>query len=206
MFYKYNDFFPVVLMAVASTNYHFVYVDIGSYGRACGSTIFKRSTLWTSIQTNKLELPSERPLSGTEGPNVPYFFVGDGGFALNRNMLRPFARSNLSVKKSVYNYLFFRARRYVERAFGILSNKWGIFQLPLNVSPEFAVDIVKACAVLHNFVCERDGCKFEDALRVTVLEDVPEGQSVRGGLTANRVRNKVADYCLTDAEAASWQI
>jgi len=68
------------------------------------------------------------------------------------------------------------------------------------------VDIVKACIVLHNFVLERDGYKFEDALTVTGLEDAPEGQSVRGELTANRVRNKVADYFLTDAGAASWQM
>jgi len=94
----------------------------------------------------------------------------------------------------------------VECAFGILSKKWRIFQLPQNVSPEFAVDIVKTCAVLHNFVRERDGYKFEDALRVTGLEDVPEGQSIRGGLTANNVRNKVANYYLIDAGAASWQI
>jgi len=46
-----------------------------------------------------LELPSERPLSGTEGPNVPHFVVGDEGFALNRNILRPFGGSNLNVKK-----------------------------------------------------------------------------------------------------------
>jgi hypothetical protein len=64
-------------MAVADTNYRFVYVDIRNYVKDCDSTIFKRSTLWTSVQTNKLELPIERPLSGTEGPNVPYFFVGD---------------------------------------------------------------------------------------------------------------------------------
>ena len=50
-----------------------------------------------------LELPSERLLSGTEDPNVPYFFVGDEGFALNRNiyLLRPFGGSNPSVKKRV---------------------------------------------------------------------------------------------------------
>jgi len=30
---------------------------------------------------------------------VPHFFVGDEGFALNRNILRPFGGSNLSVKK-----------------------------------------------------------------------------------------------------------
>jgi len=29
-----------------------------------------------------LELPSDGPLSGTEGPSVPYFFVGDEGLAL----------------------------------------------------------------------------------------------------------------------------
>ena len=88
-------------MAVADTNCRFVYVDIGSYGKDCDSTVFKRSTLWTSIETNMLELPSERPLSGTEGPDVLHFFVGDEGFALNRNVLRPFGGSNLSVKNSV---------------------------------------------------------------------------------------------------------
>ena len=44
-------------------------------------------------------ITSDRPLSGTEGPNVPYFFVGDEGFVLNRNLLRHFGGSNLSVKK-----------------------------------------------------------------------------------------------------------
>jgi len=69
----------------------------------------------------------------------------------------------------------------VKCAFGILSNKWRIFLRPLNVSPDFAVVIVKACVALHNFVRKRDGCKFEDAFTVTGLEDVPDGQSVRGG-------------------------
>ena len=68
----------------------------------------------------------------------------------------------------------------MECAFGILSNKWRIFQRPLNVSPDFAVIIVKV-SVLHNFVLERDGYKSEDALTGTGLEDVPEGQSVRWG-------------------------
>ena len=39
---------------------------------------------------------------------------------------------------------------------------------------------------------------------MTGLEDVPDGQSV--GLTANSVRNKVADYLLTDAGSVPWQI
>jgi len=133
------------------------------------------------ISDKYLKLPNERPLPGTEGPDVPYFFVGDEGFALNRNILLPFGRSKLSVKKRVFNYRSCRARRYVECALGILSNKWRIFQRPLNVIPDFAVVIVKASVVLHNFVRERGGYKFGDALTVTGLEDVPDGQSVCGG-------------------------
>jgi hypothetical protein len=68
------------------------------------------------------------------------------------------------MKKRTYNYRLFRARRYIECTFGILSNKWRIFHRSLNVSVEFAEDIVKACTVLHNFVRLRDGYKHEDAL------------------------------------------
>jgi hypothetical protein len=87
----------------------------------------------------------------------------------------------------------------VECAFGILRNKWRIFQRPLNVNPDFEVVIVKANVVLHSFVRGRDGYNFEDALTMTGLEDVPDGQSVHGGITANNIRNKVFDYFLTDA-------
>jgi len=75
MFYNYKDFVSMELMAVEGTKYRFVYVDTDRYGKDCDSTIFKRSTLCTSIQTIMQELPSERPLSGTEGLHVPYFFV-----------------------------------------------------------------------------------------------------------------------------------
>jgi hypothetical protein len=151
------------------------------YGKDRDSTIFKGSTLWISIQTNMLELARVRPLSGTEGPNVPCFFVGDEGLALNSNILRPFHRSNLTIKKRVYSYHLCRARSYVERAYGNLSNKWRNFQRPFNISPDFAVDIATACVIPHNFFRERDGYKFEDAVTVTALEHVPDGQSVRGG-------------------------
>jgi len=40
-------------------------------------------------------------------------------------------------------------------------------------------------------------------MKMTGLEGAPDGQSVRGGLTAN---NKVADYFLRDAVALPWLI
>ena len=43
------------------------------------------------------------------------------------------------------------------------------------------MDNVKATVVLHSFIRERDGYKFEDALTATGVEDVSDGQSARGG-------------------------
>ena len=54
-------------------------------------------------------ISSERPLAGTEGPNVPYLFVGDEGSALNKIILRPFGGSDLIVRERVYSYRLCRA-------------------------------------------------------------------------------------------------
>lgn len=203
MYYNYKDYFSVVLIAVADSSYRFVYVNIGSFGKDCDSSIFKQCSLWSSIERNVQELPEEKRLPGTEGPTVPYFFVGDEAFALHKHLLRPYGGSNLTTKKRIFNYRLCRARRYVECTFGILSNKWRIFHRPINVNPDFAVDIVKACVVLHNFVRDRDGYETEDTITITGLEDLP---TVRGGLTANNVRNELADYFLTDVGAVKWQM
>ena len=46
-----------------------------------------------------LELPSDRPLSGTDGPHLPYLFVWDEVIALNSNVLRPFGGFSKTAKK-----------------------------------------------------------------------------------------------------------
>jgi hypothetical protein len=76
----------------------------------------------------------------------------------------------------------------VKCAFGILSNKWRIFQRQLNVSSDFEVGIVNVCVVLYNFVRQRDCYKFQDVLTVTGLEDDPDGQLVLGGLNSQQCK------------------
>jgi hypothetical protein len=84
-------------------------------------------------------------------------------------MLRPYGGKNLSENKSVFNYRLSRARRFIECSFGILANKWRIFHRQLNVNLDMAVDIVKVCVVLHNFVRVRDGYSHQDTLSYTGL-------------------------------------
>ena len=50
------------------------------------------------------------------------------------------------------------------------------------------MDIVKACVVLHNSVREKDGYKIEDAMTVTGLEDVPDGQLYWGGVKSEQCK------------------
>lgn len=206
MYYNYKGYSSIVLMAVADTNYRFVYVDIGSYGKDCDSSIFKRSSLWKSIIRNEHELPTKKCISGIQDVEVPYFLVGDEAFALHQHLLRPYGGCNLAIKKRIFNYRLSRARRYVECTFGILSNKWRIFHRPINVKPDFAVAIVKACVVLHNFVRDRDGYQVEDTDFITGLEDVPRQTQSRGGLTPNNIRNILSDYFVSNIGAVPWQM
>ncbi|KAG8239201.1 hypothetical protein J437_LFUL018791 [Ladona fulva] len=70
-----DGFSSVVLMVVGDSDYHFIYVDVGSYGKDCDSNIFKASSMGKSIVNKELEIPEEKCLSGTTGTKVPYFLV-----------------------------------------------------------------------------------------------------------------------------------
>jgi hypothetical protein len=86
----------------------------------------------------------------------------------------------LMYRKKVFNYCLSRARRYIECALGIMSNKWRIFHRPLDVSIEFSEDIVKACIVVHNFVRMGDGYNFDNTLSYEGLFDTSEHADARG--------------------------
>lgn len=140
-------------------------------------------------------------------------FIGDEGFALSQHLQRPYAGKILPREKRIYNYRLTRARRYIECTFGILSNKFKIFNRPLNVSVDFSVAIVKACCVLHNFIRERDGYNFHHSLSIAGLEDPPEDASLisigarrsQGQLSGTAIRNMYTDYFISDEGAVPWQ-
>ncbi|KAJ8959283.1 hypothetical protein NQ314_006290 [Rhamnusium bicolor] len=118
--------------------------------------------LWKELIQGTLNIPTPRPLGEQSQVNVPFVFIGDEGFGLHNNLLRPFGGTHLDQTKRIFNYRLTRARRYVECGFGILANKWRIFHRPLDVHDETAIWRVKACTVLHNFVREKDGFNFEN--------------------------------------------
>lgn len=210
LFFNYKEFFSIVLFAVVDADYKFIYIDVGSYGKECDSTIFQNSTLFEHLERNQIQLPHPEPISSTRSEDMPYVFVADEAFGLSPYIMRPYSGRNLPTPKRVFNYRLSRARRYVECAFGLLSNKWRIFHRPLNVKTDLSIDIVKCCCVLHNFVRSRDGGNSRDLMATVdyedVITDITQSQAVGRVPAANAIRDMFSDYFISEEGALSWQL
>jgi len=135
--------------------------------------------------------------------------IGDEGFALHENLLRPYGGTHLDKKKRIFNYRLTRARRYVECAFGILANKWRLFHRPLDINIKTAIWIIKAVTVLHNFVREKDSFNLDNILHTEInthdFHNIPNTQTTRGGISANSIRTTFTDYFVSEARSVPWQ-
>lgn len=207
MHINYKGYSSVVLMAVADAEYRFVYANVGAYGKDCDSNVFQNCQLWKSIINGTMDLPEDKCLPDAQNPKMSYYLVGDDAFGLHTHLLKPYGGHSLTVEKRIYNYRLCRARRYVECTFGILSNKWRIFHRAINLDPDYATDIVKACVVLHNYVRDRDGYNMENTLSISGFEDVPSDEITRNQTTmrAKNIRDVLKDYFMTAVGSVSWQ-
>lgn len=201
----YKNFHSIVLLAIADADYRFLYIDVGSYGKDSDSTIFQNSSFFHKLENGDLNLPPSKPLPGMN-KNVPHVFLGDEAFSLSQHVLRPYSGKFLSYKKRIFNYRQSRGRRYIECSFGILSNKWRIFHRPLDVNRDFAIQVVKACCALHNYVIKRDEHRFDDMLSVEGFVDFQQQHTiVQGGNRLNQMREVWADYFVSDLGSVPWQ-
>lgn len=206
MNYNYKQYYSIVLLAIVDADYKFLFVDIGAYGKDCDSSILKDTEFYKRLERGELNIPDAKPIA-PDGLKVPYIFIGDNAFAINEHILKDFSNHNLSVKQRVFNFRLHRARRYVECAFGIFSNKWRIFHRPVNVSKVFSKNIVKACVILHNIVRIRDGHRNEDLMiasgsRLQNLMDKTQSTHKTG----QGVRTCFANYFVSQEGQLPWQL
>jgi len=82
--------------------------------------------------------------------------VGDEPFPLKTYLMRihPGSQSKGDNEKSTFNYRLSRASSVVENAFGILSQKFQIYQGTLHLLLENA-DIIFASYILHNYLSDQ---------------------------------------------------
>ena len=79
-------------------------------------------------------------------------------------------------KYEMFNYLHSSLRNVIERAFGVLKQKWRILKAMPSFSPRTQKHIIIACMALHNFI--RDSALQDDEFEKCDKDDnyIPEGE------------------------------
>ena len=150
------------------------------------------------------------------------------GFFVERIVSTVVIFSVLTKEKRIFNYRLSRARRIVENAFGILSNKFRVFMTPMRLTPDKVVTIVIACCTLHNFLRSKQTSRnvytppgsvdIEDTDTHTILNGDWRARQEPGGLLpmekqgsnnyttkAKAIREYLCDYFNSDKGAVPWQ-
>ncbi|XP_067209497.1 uncharacterized protein [Linepithema humile] len=230
LFYNYKKTYSIVLMAACDYRYMFTLVDVGSYGGNSDGGIFTSSDIYSALQEGTLNIPKN--LINLPGSNIklPYVFLGDSGFPISTNLMRPYSGKLLNEKKKIFNYRLSRARRTVENTFGILSSRWRIYRKPIHMHPKYVDTVVMSTICLHNFIkfeedlaqvenrvyCPPNFIDSEDAAGNIILgewrrdvgkafRDIPPTSMHHATTIAYKQRDKLADYFVTQPGEVLWQ-
>lgn len=211
-FFNYKGGYSIILLALVDADYRFLYIDVGTNGRANDSSVFRLSSLKKAMDANDLQWPND------------YVIVADDAFPLSMNMMKPYSRRSLTLEERLFNYRLSRARRVVENAFGILASRFRIFGKAIDLNLETVDLIVQCTCTLHNWLrttstatyLERGSVDFEDtetgvihpgAWRSTIipLPSLSVDRSVNTcSKKASDKRNKIAAYFMGPG-SVPWQ-
>lgn len=211
LYYNYKKFFSTVLLAVADAKYKFIIVDIGAYGRNHDSGILSSSKFGQLLQNNMISIPPNKNLPGMTN-TVPYVFVGDEAFPLSEHIMRPYPGSELlnNSQKKIYNYRLSRARRIVESAFGILQQKFEVFQKRIRMQPKYLDTMILACTCLHNYIMEDFVSEDIAVPNNSILQNYSvdsQNMDITGNqnVDAMEIREIFKSYFNSEHGAVSWQ-
>ena len=223
-FFNYKHTFSIVLLGLVGPDYTFLYVDVGTNRRVSDGGIFAQSSLCRALNENLLNLPDATPLPGNDTVH-PYYFVADEAFPLRKEIMKPYARRNMTAEERIFNYRLSRARRVVENAFGVLANRFRVFLTTIALSPEKVTKVVLCACALHNFLIRHQSARHvyspPDAVdnenpvshtlipgawrSSTTLSQVTRCRSTNVTLAAKAVRETLKDYCNSAHGEVAWQ-
>lgn len=146
-------------MGVADANYKLMYFDVCRNGRFSDGDVCNRCTFGQALATNQLRLPPPKALPGRAKP-VPYVLVVDDAFAMQPNIMKPYAQRGLIMIQRVFNYRLSRARRIIENVFGIMSVHFRVLRKSIHLDAEKTKKVTLACCVLHNYLMTTNKEKY----------------------------------------------
>lgn len=229
LYHNYKKTFSIVLMAACDSNYKFTLVNIGSYGSQNDAGIFYESEFGSMLRSQKLNVLRKKEKLPGSNETAGYFFIGDEGFPLSMNLMRPYSGRNLNENKNIFNYRLSRARRTIENAFGILVSRWRVLRKPICMHPNTVDSIILSTICLHNFLksfeeqqsatynrvycppnftdVENNGDVINGAWRENDvhIQGIQPCNACRATIEAYEQRDKFTNYFLTSEGEIPWQ-
>jgi hypothetical protein len=103
-----------------------------------------------------------------------FYIICDEALSATETVLSPFAGCHIGKWRDSFNYHLSCMRQCIERAFGILTRRWGIFWRPLACDISRWNIVMRVCAKLHNLCIDFGQQNFTTG---TMAEDHEESDS-----------------------------
>jgi hypothetical protein len=100
-------------------------------------------TAWQRCQLKKIIDEGQLP----EGS----YIIGDEVFSCDNQLLTPWSGVAIRIPKDTFNFHLSVRRQTIERAFGILTRRWGVFWRDVNICHSKWALLATVCAKLHNY-------------------------------------------------------
>jgi len=140
--------------------------------------------------------PAKEIVEGDSWPSN-FYTIGDEAFVNTNQFLIPYAGRGLSQDKDAFNWCLSKMRQCIERAFGLMVERWGILWRPLRVRFDRMPQLLMCVARLHNFCIDcDDNTIIERANRDTEPVDRSEIILNEQHLEEGEVRVVIAGYLL----------
>lgn len=97
-FYDYKKNFSIILLAIVDANYNFIYVDVGTNGRANDAAAYEKCTFNDALSRGVLDVPDEGIL------------VADDAFSLTTKIMKPYNRLTEFGERQKYSIIDYHER------------------------------------------------------------------------------------------------
>lgn len=150
--------FAVIVLGGVDVKGRFLCASCDHSGSTNDIIAWNDSNLYVALEERKL-LPEK------------YYFIGDEAFTCTQQFLSPWPGRGLEASKDAFNYWLSHSRQAVERAWGMVTQRWGIFWRIFRFSFDRWSLVILVCIKLHNLCLDHlDGVPTQ-----RYLEDVREG-------------------------------
>ena len=233
-YWCYKGFHSIVLMALVTHDYKFLYADVGCQGRISDGGVWSHCSFAKKLNNRDLNLPTPRILPKPNDPvwhphmtgeKIPFVIIGDSAFPLQENIMKPYPEKGMDDKKRIFNYRLSRFRRVSENAFGILVNRFRMFGKRIDLEHDIVKLLTTATIALHNMLCTKsrdsyspsgfvdeftddgelnEGLWRQNNVPSTIIPLEPRKRANKAKWDAENIRDNFANYFFGQGQV-TWQ-